>query len=586
MNKKIIGIIICTLLICVTTLPAIASIYDEKKKSNTAPSTDVDWWYMFQHDSQLSGFSTSNAPNTNEIEWVDDFYFPFAGFCSPAVVDDKLYIGSSWFVLYKEQLIDILENAREKKNLLEYINNYNFYSSNVIPFSWDQYPGYFICIDANSGSVLWDFSTEGFEISSPAVSDGRVYFSSVVGDGDWTGQLYCLNADNGDLIWNHTICTSFYSSPIVADGKVFLGSIEVNGDFFIGKITCFNAINSDIIWEKTLGDNESIQFSTPAVANGNLFFSTAVVDQLGNIYCLDADTGIQKWNASAVPTLTSPAIADGYVYFSSFDAVSERCTLVCLDVEDGQEKWVYKMGYNILSGYSSPAVGYGKVFIATFIGFMEGCMLLCIDADDGAYIWSSTTSDWMMISSPAVADEKLYIASWLENSKLYCFDVNDGNKIWSYPISVQTMSSPAVANNSLYMADTYGNVYCFRSNNPPNNPTINGPASGKVGKSYTYSFTSLDPEGDDIAEYIVNWGEGPDETLSGPFPSGTQQSKSHTWTSKGTFIIKAKAIDINGGESDWSEFSVTIPRDKSTDNVLFRLLESFQLLERLLNLWL
>ena len=84
-----------------------------------------------------------------------------------------------------------------------------------------------------------------------------------------------------------------------------------------------------------------------------------------------------------------------------------------------------------------------------------------------------------------------------------------------------------------------------------------------MGKSYTYTITSVDPEGDDIVEYIVNWGDGPDETLSGPFPSGSPQSKSHTWTSQGTFIIKAKAIDINGGESDWSEFSVTIPRDKS-----------------------
>jgi outer membrane protein assembly factor BamB len=257
-----------------------------------------------------------------------------------------------------------------------------------------------------------------------------------------------------------------------------------------------------------------------------------------------------------------------------------------LDADDEQEKWVYKMSYNILSGYSSPAVGYGKVFIATFIGFMDGCKIICLDADNGNYMWGSTTYDWMMISSPAVADEKLYIVSFLENSRLYCFDVNNGNKIWSYTISMQTMSSPAVANNGLYIADTYGNVYCFRSNNPPNNPTINGPASGKVGKSYTYSFTSLDPEGDDIAEYIVNWGDGPDEALSGPFPSGSPQSKSHTWTSKGTFIIKAKAMDINEGESDWSEFSVTIPRDKTTRTLsLWMLLERFPFLQQFLDFW-
>ena len=186
-------------------------------------------------------------------------------------------------------------------------------------------------------------------------------------------------------------------------------------------MTCFNALNGDIIWEITLGDNEYLYFSTPAVANDNLYFITAIEESeetSGRIYCLDTNTGTQKWNASIAPTLTSPAVADGYIYVSSYDNVSDRSTLVCLDADDGQEEWIYKMSYNIFSGYSSPAVGYGKVFIATFIGFMDGCKVICIDTENGNYIWGSTTSDWMMISSPAVADEKLYIASFLENSKL------------------------------------------------------------------------------------------------------------------------------------------------------------------------
>ena len=119
--------------------------------------------------------------------------------------------------------------------------------------------------------------------------------------------------------------------------------------------------------------------------------------------------------------------------------------------------------------------------------------------------------------------------------------------------------------------ETYG-----RENLPPNAPTITGTTSGDVGTSYDYDFTAIDPDGDDIAEYIVNWGDGPDETITGPFASGSPATGSHTWTSQGTFTIKAKAKDIYGVEGDWGYLEVTMPRNKVLHNTLFlRLLEWF-----------
>ncbi|MCK5636367.1 MAG: PQQ-binding-like beta-propeller repeat protein [Thermoplasmatales archaeon] len=584
MKKKIIGIIICMLLITIAILPATGLVNIEKNEKNIAPSGAVDWWYMFQHDPQLSGFSTSTAPSTNDVKWTSILGVPFGGFCSPAVVDDKLYIGSSMFGFNKEQALGILENVREKRSLLEYRSGNYFDSSNVIKNYLNQDTGFFYCLDAENGFVIWDFYTEGFVISSPAVSNGKVFLSSVV-EGEWTGQLYCLDAEDGYLIWDYSICTSIYSSPIVVDGKVYLGSIEDNGGVFVGKMTCFNANNGNIIWDVTIGEGEYLYFSVPAVAYGNIYFITTVEEAFGNIYCLDADTGTQKWKTFAVPTLTSPAIADGYVYFSSVNVAGDRGILVCLDAESGQEKWCYTMGYNIVSGYSSPAVGYGKVFIATIIGLMDGCKLLCINAENGNYIWGTTTSDWMMISSPAVADEKLYIASWLETSKLYCFNVNNGNIIWNYPISMQTMSSPAVANKGLYMADTFGFVYCFGdTNSPPNKPDIDGRTSGKPGTSYAYTFTSIDPD-DDQVSYYIDWDDGDITDWTAFQPSGDSYSESHTWATKGTYTIRAKAKDTEGHESDWGTLTVTMPRNKATINSWFLwFFKQFPLLERFLTL--
>jgi subtilisin family serine protease len=95
-------------------------------------------------------------------------------------------------------------------------------------------------------------------------------------------------------------------------------------------------------------------------------------------------------------------------------------------------------------------------------------------------------------------------------------------------------------------------------NQPPNPPTITGPAKGKVKVATAYNFTTTDPNDDEVY-YFIYWGDGTNSDWIGPYPSGDKIIKSHTWSKKGTYIIKAKAKDINENESDWGTLSVTMP---------------------------
>lgn len=110
------------------------------------------------------------------------------------------------------------------------------------------------------------------------------------------------------------------------------------------------------------------------------------------------------------------------------------------------------------------------------------------------------------------------------------------------------------------------------TNTPPNKPTIIGPPTGATGVKYEYTFISIDPD-DDYLSYSINWGDG-FEDIIGEFPSGTQANAFHIWSEKGNLIIKAKAIDRNGGESEWEQFTVSIPRNKSIfSSFIIRILE-------------
>jgi hypothetical protein len=109
-------------------------------------------------------------------------------------------------------------------------------------------------------------------------------------------------------------------------------------------------------------------------------------------------------------------------------------------------------------------------------------------------------------------------------------------------------------------------------NHPPSKPIIDGPTHGKVGVEYTYTFNSTDPENHSI-KYLVNWGDGTEETTD-LLPNSTIVTLSHSWDTKGTYIIKAKAIDEHDAESEWGELEVTMPRDKAINRLIQNFLQS------------
>jgi len=130
-------------------------------------------------------------------------------------------------------------------------------------------------------------------------------------------------------------------------------------------------------------------------------------------------------------------------------------------------------------------------------------------------------------------------------------------------------------------------TWAYIENNPPNAPTITGPANGKAGTAYPYDFCTSDPDSDDVF-YYIDWGDG--ETEETDFHASEEEvTVSHTWDEAGDYTIKAKAQDVHGAESSWGTFKVTMPRNKLAHNTLFlrflqQFLNVFPILQQLLKL--
>jgi len=116
-----------------------------------------------------------------------------------------------------------------------------------------------------------------------------------------------------------------------------------------------------------------------------------------------------------------------------------------------------------------------------------------------------------------------------------------------------------------------------------------GSLQGKIGLQYTYDSVAVDPNNDNLY-YWWDWGDGNNSGWLGSYPSGQQVNASNIWNIKGTYSIKVKAKDVLGRESEWSDpLEVTIPRTKAIFNLALskffeRIILRFQMIKTLIKL--
>ena len=112
-----------------------------------------------------------------------------------------------------------------------------------------------------------------------------------------------------------------------------------------------------------------------------------------------------------------------------------------------------------------------------------------------------------------------------------------------------------------------------------------GKTTGDADKEYTYTASTIDPDGDQIY-YLFDWGDEKFSGWVGPYNSGQTAEASHKWNRKGNYEIRVKAKDDHGVQSDWSDpLPISVPKNKAINpflQFLERLIERFPISEQIL----
>lgn len=577
MNKKISGTIVCIILIA-TFIPTAAMGINEKDYFK--PINDIDWWPMFGHDPQHTSCSTCTAPDENKINWsyVTSSEIRFS---SSVVVDNKLYIGTG--EIESKDKLDIKE-IKNKPVLKTFNENMESIYTET---------GGIFCIDTITGEKIWDFVTEGMASSTPVFYNGNVYILTSSSE-TYQGYLYCIDAETGVEQWS-SIYTNLITTPMIYNDNLYVAIADIPIGY--GKLLCLDPSNGEEIWNHSAGYNNFAMYSAAAGYNDKVYYITINSSDI-ELHSVDATTGEEQWTIFLSKmeiglVVSSPVIDKNRVFVMNMESYISNETvwsvLFCIDADNGDVLWKYVMDEFDIS-LTTPAVADDVVYFSYVENYWAYGGIACVNANDGEIIWDQRLyNDFFTVSTPSIADGKLFIGGMnlLEVASLInCYDIDSGSLIWRNPIGELSMvdTSPAIVDGKTFIADYGGTIFAFSDNTPPNSPVIDGPQKGKPRKELEYSFSSKDFDGDDIAEFIINWGDNvSDEIITGPFESGEEVIVNHTWVEKGTYLIKAKSKDLFGDESNWSEFEVSIPRTRSSCPISFQwLVEVFPFILKLL----
>jgi outer membrane protein assembly factor BamB len=369
----------------------------------------VSSWPQWRADPTHSS-SAGVGPSSLSLAWR--FQTEGSVISSPSIADNIAYVGSTDGYLYaldawngdliwKYKTGDLIESTPAIVNGKVYTGGDD---------------GYVYCLDAYTGALQWKTFVNGnlpFTFgtivlkSSPAVVESMG--ATVVYIGSLDGYLYAIDADNGNINWKTRALGPIESSPAYSNGAVYFTAEEPN----IGALYKLDAASGVQLWKKDIpyeyqftGGNQML--GSPSVADGKVF----VPASLRAYYAFDAASGVQIWQFTE-PNATE-FIASCPLYMDGQLFIINKFSITSLDANTGKENWSAFTGDEL---YTSLSYADGKLYLMT-----SQRHIFILDAANNGTKLASVELPSASWSSPSIANGRLYIGC--NDWNVYCFEDN------------------------------------------------------------------------------------------------------------------------------------------------------------------
>ena len=599
-------------------------------------------WPMFRHDPQHTGYTSYTGPPQPEIKWK---FIADKGIVSSAAIayDGTIYFGSGWESGDIEGgSIYALNSDGTLK--WRYKSERGFFSSpaigpdNIIYISsldgslyalkdegkkasllWEKPLEFFfnLCsplIDPNGlihigspsfnyyqinpdGTTHWNYKTEWCIISSPAMDTNGVIY---IGSKDHN--LYAFNTNPPSLKWKFPT-GAFYdghlvdSSPAIGnDGTIYVGT-DPYGAYGQDPVMVRDniwAIHPDGTLKWVFETDDGVE-SSPAIGPEGTIY---VGSYDGCLYAIKDNTtyGQLKWKYQTADAIDGSPIVDGdgIIYVGSRDG-----NLYSF-YPNGTIRWIFETiegfessptldgnGYLYIGGFDNTfyCIGTGKSDIgvrsitipshvaptytiipqATIENHRKDeqeCRVTCQITQDDFLLYN----DEQIISLADAKQKQLSFSPWIINS--------DDDKILNVSITIHHPRDENTYNNNL------ATTIISSLNNKPEPPSITGINTIQINQPYTFQFNTQDPENNHVS-YLIDWGDTNTIYESEFNPSNQTYTINHTWSTEGSYTLRAKAKDIWGEESNWTYHEISVQKSRIYYLITTLLEQVFPLIKQL-----
>lgn len=298
----------------------------------------------------------------------------------------------------------------------------------------------------------------------PIVAGERVVF------GTHAGLVIASSLADGRRLWVADLGRCIASSPAVLDGVVYIGwsgrAPCRRGKDETGGVVALRLSSGEELWRFSPGNVES----SPAVADGTLYFSAYRSRRESRVYAVRLSPVRRvRWSYPIASKVASaPALIGRTLFVSAYDR-----NLYSFDAWSGRLRWrttafsnatearlllgvrsLFRQGSWTEGGfYANPAVAYRRVYLGTIDGVFSA-----FDARTGTHRWSRRLGG-AIYGSAAVWEEKVYVGTM--NGTFYALSARDGRVRWKRDLGTRILGSATVTNGRVYVSTTAGQTYAL-----------------------------------------------------------------------------------------------------------------------------
>jgi len=401
-------------------------------------------WPMFRGDAAHTADGT--GPQDLQLKWK--FQTGSVVISSPTIVDGVVYAGSHDKNIYAL-------NADTGSEIWNFTTNYRIKSSPAVvngKLYTGTDDGNVYCLDAQTGAKLWQNTVPGdIELtsgqsaqmdirSSPTVVDGKVYVGSI------DKNFYCINANSGSTLWTFTTTGPITSSAAVVDDAVYITSSTPRPK---GTLYKLNATTGSLIWEKGMFYARGPDMhASPTVADGVIYLPADARDY----YAINATDGATIWKISGDQNFAFTYLSGSVLHVNGklYMADPNQFLFSCYNAADGEKIWTKFLGREV---YSSPTYSLGKIYVGT-----ENFALYVLDAKTGEQLsYYDAFESNKIWSSPTPYNNRLYIGSF--EGTINCLEEKSNPPpIIAAQIDLSLSENTVVKGESLYIEGSVTNV--------------------------------------------------------------------------------------------------------------------------------